>query len=291
MKKVYIAGCGGMLGGDVYSVFKNAGYDILATDIDINEDWLKFGDVRDFRSIRQQIINFNPELIINLAALTDLEYCEINQENAWLTNALGCENLSNISIELDKPYIYISTAGIFDGEQEMYNDFDSPNPISIYAKSKYYGENITINRNNKSYIFRAGWMMGGDKKDKKFVGKIMKKIKNNEDLFVVDDKLGTPTYTKDFAKSILNHYENKIPYGIYNMVCGGNASRFDVADKILKILNLNNKLNLITSEQISDEYFAPRPKSEKLINLKLNKLEVNLMRDWEICLKEYLFEM
>jgi len=287
-KKVYIAGCGGMLGYDVYHVFKNSNYDVLATDIDVNESWIKYGDVTNYYEMRNQIIDFNPDLIINLAALTDLEYCEKNIELSWLTNAYGCENLCNISLELDIPYVYISTAGIFDGKQDLYNDFDTPNPLSIYAKSKLYGENYTLNKNNKSYVFRAGWMMGGFSKDKKFVGKILKKIKNNEILEVVTDKFGTPTYTKDFALSILSHYENNLPYGLYNMVCGGNTNRYEVGKKIIEILNLNTQINQITSDKINLEYFAPRPLSEKLINLKLNKLNSNHMRDWEICLEEYL---
>lgn len=287
-KKVYIAGCGGMLGSDVYSVFKDNGYDVLATDIDLNDDWLEYGDVRDYEEIRKQIVKFNPNIIINLAALTDLEFCELNEENSWLTNAMGCENLCNISLELDIPYVYISTAGIYDGKQDVYNDFHEPNPISVYAKSKYYGEKYALMTNRKSYVFRAGWMMGGYRKDKKFISKIMKKIKNGEDLKVVDDKLGTPTYTKDFAHSILKHYENKLPYGLYNMVCGGDVSRFDVAKEMLSILNVNNSITSIDSSDINQEYFAPRPKSEKLINLKLDRLGVNYMRDWKMCLKEYI---
>ena len=289
-KKVYISGCGGMLGYDVYRTFKNSGYEVLATDIDLNEEWLQYGDVTKYFEIRKQILMFNPELIINLAALTDLEFCENNEESSWLTNAAGCENLCNISLELDIPYVYISTAGIYDGLKDVYCDYDEPNPLSIYAKSKYYGEKYTLMKNNKSYVFRAGWMMGGLKKDKKFIGKIMKKIKNNEKLRVVDDKLGTPTYTKDFAFSIFKHYENNLPYGLYNMVCDGNASRFDVAKKIIELLDYNEGLIKINSEEIKEEYFAPRPKSEKLINLKLNNLNCNYMRNWDICLEEYLKE-
>jgi dTDP-4-dehydrorhamnose reductase len=105
---------------------------------------------------------------------------------------LGQENIGLIRNHLDIPVVYISTAGIFDGKQEYYHDFDLPNPLSIYGKSKYYGELYTLRNVRKHYIFRAGWMMGGGiKKDKKFINKIFQQIKEGKkELFVVDDKLG-----------------------------------------------------------------------------------------------------
>ena len=112
---------------------------------------------------------------------------------------------------------------------------------------------------------------------------------NLEVTFIVDDKLGTPTYTFDFALSLLKHYNEKLPYGIYNMVCKGNASRYDVALEIKKILKLDYlKITKVDSSYFKNTYFAPRPPSEKLINSKLEKLNKNYMRDWKVCLKEYL---
>ena len=133
-------------------------------------------------------------------------------------------------------------------------------------------------------------MGGGINKDKKFISKILQQIDNNcKELFIVDDKLGTPTYTFDFALSLLKHYNEKLPYGIYNMVCKGNASRYDVALEIKKILKLDYlKITKVDSSYFKNTYFAPRPPSEKLINSKLEKLNKNYMRDWKVCLKEYL---
>ena len=287
--KIYIAGCGGMLGQSVYKVFSNIGV-VKATDIDINEPWLKYADVRDYHGIEESIKIFMPELIINLAAKTDMEECEREQENAWLTNALGAENIALLSEKLRVPYIYISTAGIFDGEQEYYNDFDVPNPLSIYAKSKYVGEVFTKQYVRKHYIVRAGWMMGGGpRKDKKFVNKIYKQIVNGaKELNVVDDKLGTPTFTNDFALGLLKLAESDL-YGVYNQACGGSCSRFDVAVEFLRLLGLANKvkINKVPSGFFQQEYFAPRPRSEKLVNVKLNARGLNVMRDWKTCLQEY----
>jgi dTDP-4-dehydrorhamnose reductase len=225
-----------------------------------------------------------------LAALTDLEFCEREQENAWLTNGLGAENLGLIASQLDVPYVYISTAGIFNGDKDAYNDFDEPNPTSYYAKAKYYGECFVRQYVRKHYVVRAGWMMGGGiKKDKKFINKIYKQIiAGQKTLNVVDDKLGTPTYTVDFAKGLYKLSESDL-YGLYNQVCGGSGSRYDVAVEFIELLGLKNKLqvNKVSSDFFKQEYFAARPASEKLVNLKLTQRGLNVMRDWKICLAEY----
>lgn len=287
--KVMIMGCGGMLGRAVYNRFSKE-CTVLATDIDLNESWLRYCDVRNLHSALELALEFKPDLIINLAALTDLEYCEKNEEDSWLTNGLGQENICLIAKRLNIPTVYISTAGIFDGGKEYYHDFDTPNPLGLYGKSKYYGEIITQNLLDKYFIFRAGWMMGGGpKKDKKFINKIYKQIQSGvKELFVVDDKLGTPTYTVDFADSIFRIVRTDF-YGLYNMVCEGSGSRYDVALEFLKCLNLEDKvkINIVKSDYFRKEYFAPRPLSEKLINLKLRKRDILFMRDWRECLAEY----
>lgn len=278
-----------MLGQAVYNTFSKE-CTVLASDIDLNESWLEYCDVRDLKSVLKMSLEFKPDLLINLAALTDLEYCEKNSEDSWLTNGLGQENICLAAKRLDIPVVYISTAGIFDGEKEYYHDFDVPNPLSIYGKSKYYGETITQSLANKHFIFRAGWMMGGGtRKDKKFINKIFKQIKSGaKELFVVDDKLGTPTYTHDFANSMYKILCTDY-FGLYNMVCEGSGSRYDVALEFLKCLRLEDKIkiNIVKSDYFKKEYFAPRPLSEKLINLKLRKREIFYMRDWRECLAEY----
>ncbi|MBD3169551.1 MAG: sugar nucleotide-binding protein [candidate division Zixibacteria bacterium] len=293
--RIFITGCGGMLGKAVYEKF-SAHCQVKATDIDINENWLEYADVRNYHATLKMAAEYSPDLIINLAALTDLEYCEKNPEESWKTNALGAENMAMISKKLKVPHVYISTAGIFDGEQEYYNDFDEPNPLSIYAKSKYYGEKYIHSKLERFFIFRAGWMMGGGiKKDKKFVNKIFKQIQaGNRTLYVVDDKLGTPTYTVNFADCMYQIVQTDL-YGLYNMVCGGSCSRYDVAEEFVKLLGLENeiKIEIVDSGYFKTEYFAPRPASEKLVNLKLESRGINYMRDWRECLRDYapLFKM
>lgn len=289
-KKILITGCGGMLGKAVYEQFASH-CQVLATDIDLNEPWLEYGDVIDFQKISEKAFKFEPDLIINLAALTDLEYCEKNAEITWKTNALGAENMALISKRLDATHIYISTAGIFDGEKEYYNDFDQPKPMSIYAKSKHYGELIVEKMLDNYFIFRAGWMMGGGyKKDKKFINKIFKQILDGKKkLFIVEDKLGTPTYTVNFAESMFEIVQTEL-YGLYNMVCGDSCSRYDVAVEFIRLLGLENEISIeiVDSDYFKDEYFAPRPYSEKLLNLKLSSRGINFMKNWKECLGDYV---
>ncbi len=287
--KVMITGCGGMLGQAVFERFSKE-CSVLATDIDLNESWLTYCDVRSLKSVLETALEYKPDLLINLAALTDLEYCERNEEDSWLTNGLGQENICLAAKKLNIPVVYISTAGIFDGEKEYYNDFDIPNPLSVYGKSKYHGELITQSLVDKYFIFRAGWMMGGGlRKDKKFVNKIFKQIQSGaKELFVVDDKLGTPTYTVDFANSIFKVVSTDY-FGLYNMVCEGSGSRYDVTKEFLKCLKREDSIaiNIVKSDYFKEEYFAPRPYSEKLVNLKLRKRGILYMRDWRECLTEY----
>ncbi|PCH99132.1 MAG: NAD(P)-dependent oxidoreductase [Bacteroidetes bacterium] len=286
---VLITGCGGMLGQDVYKSFNENYEKVVASDIDLNEPWLEYLDVRNATECRLWVESLRPDIIVNLAAHTDLEYCEENKKDAWNTNALGAENLATLAKEYGALYIYISTAGVFDGKQESYVDDDLAVPINEYSRSKYHGEVFIQKHNTEYFIFRAGWMMGGEDKDKKFVKKILDQLlAGKTELFVVNDKLGTPTYTGDFAKGIIKVIESN-KYGLYNQVCSGSGSRYDVAIKMIEYLGLTGKIKVtkVNSDHFKEEYFAPRPYSEILINQKLNDLGINFMRDWDVCLKEY----
>ena len=289
-KKIFIAGCGGMLGDAVYNVFKDD-YNLFCTDIDTNENWLSYLDFRNFDEYNKQVIRFNPDYLFHLGALTSLEECESDKKNAYLTNTTSVENACYISNKLDIPIIFISTAGIFDGKKDVYNDWDVPNPIGTYAQTKYEAEKFVISNSNKHIICRAGWMMGGGpKKDKKFVNKIIKQIKNgNKVLNIVNDKFGTPTYTIDFAENLKLILEHEY-WGLYNLVCEGLTSRIDVTREIIKYFNFENeiKINEVESSFFAKEYYAPRPYSERLINYKLSLRNLNKMNSWKKSLRHYL---
>jgi len=293
MKKIYIAGCGGMLGLAFYKEFKDI-YSLRCSDIDINEDWLEYLDFRDYDAYLKEVRDFNPDWLFHLGAHTDLEFCELNIEEAYETNTSSVENAVKISKSLHIPLLYVSTAGIFGGAKDTYDETDKPKPLGHYGRSKYLGE-IFVQENYDNYLIcRAGWMMGGGpKKDKKFIQKIISQIKGgSKTLHIVNDKLGTPTYTHDFAcnTKLLIEEEQR---GLFNMVCGGLTGRLEVARELVKLLGLRDKIKIqeVTSGFFSKEYFAERPDSERLINKRLDDLNLNIMRDWEIslkdCLKEY----
>jgi len=280
-----------MLGEAFYKQFSDDDYTLKCTDKDVNEPWLSFLDFRDFESYKKDVIEFNPDYLFHLGAYTDLEFCELNADEAFNTNTLSVENAVYLANELDIPLLYISTAGIFDGEKEAYDDWDQPNPLGVYARAKYMGERFVTENAKRFLVCRAGWMMGsGPKKDKKFIQKLMKQLKDGkQELFIVDDKDGTPTYTHDFARNVRVLIEKEY-WGLYNMVCGGQTSRLEVATEMLRLLNLSDsvKLTPVGSDYFKETYFAERPPCERLINRKLNIRNLNVMRDWKIALKEYL---
>ena len=288
--KIFMAGVGGMLGEAFHHVFRDS-HEIVCTDKDVNAPWLSFLDFRDRELYARQVLSFKPDYLFHIGAYTSLEYCEDNVDDAYATNTLPVENAVWLANRLDIPLLYISTAGIFDGAQETYDDWDQPNPLGHYARSKYMGERFVVENAHRYLVCRAGWMMGaGPDKDKKFIQKLMAQLKGGaKELKVVDDKLGTPTYSRDFAAQVKVLIDQEL-WGLYNMVCQGVTSRFEVAEYLVRALGKENDIavNPVSSGYFATEYFAPRPPSERLITKKLDLRGVNVMRDWKVCLDEYL---
>ena len=199
-KKIYIAGCAGMLGEAFYKLF-STDCELMCTDINLSSIWLSPLDFRDLSLYKQSVLEFMPDLLFHLGAYTDLEFCESNPDDAYTTNTLSVENAAYIANQLRIPLLYISTAGIFDGRKEYYDDWDLPCPLGAYARSKYAAEIYVTQNVERHLVCRAGWMMGGGpNKDKKFVQKVMAQIRGGgKELNSVDDRLGTPSYTQDFA--------------------------------------------------------------------------------------------
>ena len=290
MTRIYIAGAGGMLGEAFHHVF-GPDHELRCTDIDVNAPWLSFLDFRDLDAYRASVEAFRPDYLFHLGAFTSLEHCERHVADTYATNTLAVENAVHIANRLGIPLLYISTAGIFDGRQETYDDWDDPAPLGHYARSKYAGERFVVAHAERHLVCRAGWMMGGGPdKDKKFIQKLMKQLKDGAtELHVVDDKLGTPTYTRDFARNVRLLLDREL-WGVYNMVCGGVTGRLEVARYLVDTLGLADRVRVtpVTSEHFAAEYFAARPASERLLTVKLDLRGANVMRDWRVCLDEYL---
>ena len=124
-----------MLGEAFYKIFGDE-YALKCTDIDVNESWLSYLDFRDYVAYEKDVVEFQPDYLFHLGAFTDLEYCENHQDDTYSTNTLAVENAVYIADKLNIPILYISTAGIFDGSKGTYDDWDQPNPLGHYARSK-----------------------------------------------------------------------------------------------------------------------------------------------------------
>lgn len=289
MRKIYIAGAGGMLGQAFYRNFSDA--ELRCTDIDTNEEWLSHLDFRDLDRYRRDVRDFKPDALFHLGAHTDLEFCELNAEDAYATNTMAVKHAVLIANEIEIPLFYVSTAGIFDGLKEAYDEWDVPRPLGHYARSKYLGERVVVDHAHQYLVCRAGWMMGGGpRKDKKFVQKIMAQLKAGKSkIHVVSDKFGSPTYTHDFAANARILLESE-RWGLYNMTCSGQTSRLEVAREVVRVLGLADRICIeeVDSSFFGEEYFAVRPQSERLINRKLDMHGLNIMRDWHVALGEYL---
>lgn len=280
--KILCTGSYGMLGEAVRKVFKD--HELILTDIyDI--------DVRSYDSVMQYMEKLDsvPNYIWHMAAETNLEICELRPEQAYLTNTIGTFNVARLAQLLDVPIIYMSTAGIFKGNQvKPYIETDMPQPANHYGRSKYYGE-LALNSYDKVYIFRMSWAMGGGPKlDKKFVNKIYQLIKSGKNvLHVIDDKFGSPTYTHDVAMTIQNCLIAQLPYGVYHVAGKGKASRFDVAKAIVEILGLKVEIIPVKSEFYKSQYPCLRANNE-VLESKKDFRYANVMRDWREALEEYL---
>jgi dTDP-4-dehydrorhamnose reductase len=294
-QRVLITGCGGMLGNAIYPYFRSRCAQVLATDIQIEDDeheWLKYLDARDERAMRQAANEFKPDLILHLAALVDVEQCELRPDDARVSNAETARIAAEVAAERDATLVYISTGGVFDGAKgTFYTEEDWPNPIMIYGATKLDGEHEVAKVGGKYFVLRAGWMVGGGpRNDHKFVSFICDQLQAGaRTIFGVTDKIGTPTYTHDFAINLFALLESE-KYDTYHMVCRGSGTRYDVAKEIVRICGYEGEVEVkgVDSSHFSRQFWVARPDCEMLANLRLERLGINMMRDWRVAIAEYL---
>jgi len=288
--KVFVTGASGMLGTDLYKIFTDAGFDVLSTDKVPLDPWTKKLDIRDISKLSSMVERYSPDYFLNLAALTDIEYCESNPQETYDVNAEAPIKIAKVCYELGIPLVHISTAGVFDGLKDSpYTEEDTPNPVNIYGKAKHISEVAIPHVIEDYFIFRAGWMMGAGERDKKFVRKVLNIVDGGADtIYGLIDMYGCPTYTYDFASGILHMILSDNESGLYNMVSEGNCTRYDVAKKMVDILNLNVTLEPVSGNFFEEEFFAPRPPFEVMENKKLHDRDIKVTRHWEQALEDYL---
>lgn len=290
-ERVLITGCGGMLGNAVYPYFLTRFKHVLATDRDVTEHWLQELDVRDDQRLQEVFREFQPSIVLHLAAETNLEFCESNPDTAEDTNALATATVARLCKTAGATLVYVSSATIFDGYKNgFYTENDKPYPLMKYGRTKYDGEILATAYCHQTFVVRAGWMMGGGRnKDKKFIHKILQQVGNgSREIFAADDLWGTLTYTHDFAMNLLELIDTR-RYGTYHMACEGAGNRYDVAREILQICRRSDiHLIPVISDFFREEYFVQRPRSVMMTNTNLRKLGCNHMRHWSTALRDYI---
>jgi len=268
-----------MLGNSLVPILKG-GNELFTTD-------LPDTDITEIDPLIEKVRSFNPDIVIHLASMTDVDGCERDPDSAFRINALGTRNVALACAESDAEMVYVSTGSIYDGRKETpYTEYDTPNPVNTYGRSKYYGELYMRDILNRFYIFYTCWLFGGIREDKKFIPKILRLSRENDVLDIVDDKYGSPTYTHDLAGEISEVIMTG-HYGRYHCANHGYVNRYEEAEEILKIAGITGcRLNPVSSDKFS--LAAPRPRSEALSNYNLSLMGRDPLRNWREALSEYI---
>jgi len=236
-------------------------------------------DISNEKAVKDFFNEHHPEIVIHLAAETDVDLCQRDPSHGYKINTIGTYNIALAAREFNVKMVYISTTAVFDGKKkEPYLEEDIPKPQNVYGRTKYLGEIMVKDIAPEYLIIRAGWMFGGgQQKDKKFVSKIIKQL-NLPEIKAVNDKIGSLTFGKDLVEGIkILLKENKT--GIYHLVNKGLCSRYDVACEIARLLNSSVKITSVNS----DYFNLDAPRGEEALESK-----INIMRSWQEALKEYL---
>ena len=286
--KILITGAQGMTGRDLRVVAQAQGHEVWATDVEglmrDPEDWL---DITSPSDLDSAIERFHPDAIFHLAARTNVDGCERDPEDAWRVNAAGTENVALACRRASIPMLYVSTGSVFSGDKPTpYHEFDTPQPLSIYSRAKYAGEEAVRRWVPEHFIVRAGWMFGGGAEDKKFVAKMIEAARTNGMLRAVDDKFGSPTFTRDFSDRCLEIFSTG-RFGTYHAANEGWCSRFEMARAIVEYAAVENcRVEACSSAQFP--LAAHRPRLEALENLRSRLIGLQPMRPWREALKDYI---
>jgi len=292
VQKILVTGAGGMLGSDLCEELSRD-YKIVGLDVSGVPGFIHC-DITDSDEVVRRILNEKPDLIIHAAAWTDVDACEREPDKARRVNEGGTLNVVQAASRLDVPLVYVSTDFVFDGNKKSpYTEEDTPNPLNVYSESKLRGE-LAVGTLNKYAIVRSGWLYGPNGKN--FVDTILGKVGKGDNLEIVDDQKGSPTYTKDLARGIAKLVEillqstaegGRYTKEIYHITNGGEVSWFDYAKKIMSITHLGSvKVKPITSSRLDRP--AKRPAFSVLDNTKFEKISGFSMRPWSEALRDYL---
>jgi dTDP-4-dehydrorhamnose reductase len=275
---IVIFGGNGQLGRDCRTVFET-GHRVAAVDIDTL-------DITNIEAIGNLIRKVQPEVLVNCAAFTQVDKCEILKEAAWSANVTGPENLSICAKEYGARLIHISTDYVFDGQKkppEAYIESDAVNPLSYYGKTKLEGERAIEKHNENFVILRTAWLYGFHGNN--FLKTILKKALSGASLKVVDDQFGSPTWSYRLACQIKAMVENTAQ-GVYHATSEGYCTWFDLAKYFLEKMNVPHDIKPCATEEYPLP--APRPGNSILENRKLKAEGLNVMKHWQEDLDEFI---
>lgn len=278
--KYLVTGTNGQLGYDVVLELEKRGYtDIVKT----NRDNM---DLTNEEAVKEIITKETPDVVIHCAAYTNVEQAEEEYEQCMLVNANATEWISEGCKELGAKLIYISSDYVFDGQKDgIYEIDDNTAPINNYGISKAEGEKNAL-INPKTFIVRTSWVFGINGKN--FVRTMLRLAETKPEISVVGDQVGSPTYTKDLAKILVDMSLTE-KYGIYHATNEGYCSWYEFATKIFELTGKNIIVKKITTEEYPQK--ANRPKNSCLSKESLLKNGFELLPNWEFSLQKYLLEI
>ncbi len=279
--KIFLTGSSGMLGIDVLPILKEH-YDIVSisrNDLDITDETL----------VHDAVVSEKFDRVIHMAASTNLDRCEEYPDEAFNVNALGTLNIVRACAKSGAKMIYISTSGVFSGKLgRPYTENDIPKPANVYGRSKYKGELHVLENLPPEMvtILRVGWLFGGGKRDKKFVGKMFNLIRGNSKVFAVNDIFGSPNYSVDIGRAIVDFIKKEISGVFHIQNSGAPASRYEIAATIRDCLGADTVVEPVLSERFPTKAF--RPPMEAIKSIKIQQALGYEFRDWKDALTEYI---
>ena len=274
--KVLIIGSEGMLGHDLV--------DILSAENEISTTTIDTLDITDINKTIKTVKEINPDVVVHAAAFTNVDGSESNQDLAYKVNVLGTRNVAVACSEADSALVYICTDYVFDGTKgSPYYEYDQTNPLSVYGKTKHLGEVYIRDILNKFYIVRTAWLYGFHGPN--FVTTMLNLAKTNDSISVVNDQIGSPTYTLDLANAIAQLIK-KPAYGIYHVTNSEHCSWYEYAREIFDIAGIDIELKPVTTEEFGSP--APRPKYSVLENYNWKMEGFQEIRSYKEALRAYM---
>ncbi|MBD3272318.1 MAG: dTDP-4-dehydrorhamnose reductase [Elusimicrobia bacterium] len=289
--RVLLTGSSGMLGSDIFVALEQSNHEVLCIDAVssplIPENKFKECDITDQKKTYHVVSRYNPDVIVHTAAYTDVDGCEQNPDKAFRINALGTRNLLLGAQRFDASCVYISTDYVFGSdEKQEYDEFDRPNPVMQYARSKYAGEEYVRQLSDKFFIVRISSLFGRNRNN--FVLSMMNAVLKGKPYTAAHDMIASPTYSKDLAKRIVFLIEQGA-LGTYHLTNAGNASRYQVGLEILRLLGKKSDQSMIKSCALETLNLpAKRPKSSILKNYVWELNNYPPARPWQEALRDLI---